>query len=521
MNKGFFSEVLTKIEGFIQNYPCTKDLHNIKGLAYYFIKNFSEAKLALKKSIEIKEDNAEAYNNLGNVYTKLGNLEKAQNSYIRAVFFNPNLPDSYSNLGNILRSLGRLDYSISCCKLAIDRNPKKADFYNNLGNSYKNNNDFNKAKKAYKKAIQLEPNFSEPYNNLGVLETFKGNKNKAEAALKKSIKLDRLNIAAHRNLSAVLQYKKNSKHLAEINSIIRHENLFPIEQCFLHFSCFNAYDQLGDYDRAYEALQLGNQIKKKLTKYNIEVDKNLFKQIKQNPYRIVEAQKKVPTNSSNITPIFILGMPRAGTSIVEQILSSHSDIYGAGELNYVSKLGGHLAVHKEFATPGELNHFSLGYTEKLHELKPDFKFFTDKMPHNFLFTGLICEAINNARIIHIHREPKATCWSNYKTLFDADELNFCYDMHDIIGYYNLYQDLMRFWTEYYPERIYHLDYEKLVINNKTETKKLLEFIDIGWDDKCLSPEKNDRLTATASASQVKEKIYQGSSKSWENYSSFK
>ena len=145
---------------------------------------------------------------------------------------------------------------------------------------------------------------------------------------------------------------------------------------------------------------------------------------------------------------------------------------------------------------------------------------TDKMPQNFLYLGLISVAFPDAKVIHVRRDPAATCWSNFKHYFTSDGLGYSYNLKDTVAYYSLYQELMNFWEKSFGDRIYHLDYELLTINQEEETKRLIKHLNLDWEQRCLEPQNNKRIVKTSSNAQVTEKVYRGSSKEWEKFKPF-
>ena len=145
---------------------------------------------------------------------------------------------------------------------------------------------------------------------------------------------------------------------------------------------------------------------------------------------------------------------------------------------------------------------------------------TDKMPQNFLFLPLILSAFDGAKIVHVHRDARATCWSNFKHYFADNNLGFAYDLRDVVSYYQMYLDLMKVWQSQYGNKIYNLDYEKLTNNQEQETRRLIKYLGLSWENRCLSPHKNKRSVATASQQQVRQKVYKGSSKEWEKYEKY-
>jgi hypothetical protein len=213
-------------------------------------------------------------------------------------------------------------------------------------------------------------------------------------------------------------------------------------------------------------------------------------------------------------------MPRSGTSLVEQIISSHSEVTGAGELPFVSQFGDSLAQGLSQTNTSALIEFRKNYLTKLEKFSNGNFIVTDKMPINFLYGGLIAAAFPEAKIVHVKRNPAAVCWANYKQYFVPKTLSYCYALEDIVDYYGLYKNLMMFWEESLINRIYSCDYEMLTVNQEIETRKLINYLGLNWEEKCLSPQDNKRSVATASNTQIREKVYQGSSQQWKKYKPF-
>ena len=210
-------------------------------------------------------------------------------------------------------------------------------------------------------------------------------------------------------------------------------------------------------------------------------------------------------------------MPRSGTTLVEQIISSHSEVSAAGELIFVKKFGFTLATQPTSVNTTAVSEFRQKYLSELSKVSKGKQFITDKMPQNFLFIPLICAALPEAKIIHVQRSAAATCWSNYKQYFVSDSIGYCYDLHDVVSYYKLYDDLMNFWQAEYRDRIYNLNYESLTTDQTNQTRKLIDHLELTWEEACLSPHKNKRSVRTASQQQVRQKVYKGSSNAWRKY----
>ena len=261
-------------------------------------------------------------------------------------------------------------------------------------------------------------------------------------------------------------------------------------------------------------------LRKKLLNYNINKDKELFRQIKANYSRIENSSLVSDKLSKKLIPIFIVGMPRSGTTLVEQIISSHSKVTGAGELNFVNQFGRAIATGISEANNESLLDFCHNYLNKLQNVSEGNLIVTDKMPHNFLYIGLIAKAFPEAKIIHVKRNPAAVCWANYKKHFVSKDLGYSYALNDVISYHKLYQNLMDFWKKTLSNRIYNLDYELLTVNQDSETRQLIDYLGLNWDEKCLSPENNTRRVKTASNLQIRKKVYRGSSEEWKKYQPF-
>ena len=192
----------------------------------------------------------------------------------------------------------------------------------------------------------------------------------------------------------------------------------------------------------------------------------------------------------------------------------------AGELKDISHYGSLLAQGVTEATSQTVSEFRKNYLCKLTKRSDGKHFVTDKLPQNFRYIALICSAFPEAKIVHVQRDTAATCWSNYKHYFPASGLGYCYDLDDVTDYYALYSDLMQFFQTFYSDRIYNLDYEKLTTDQNSESKNLIQYLGLEWENACLSPQENKRAVRTASQQQVRQKVYQGSSQQWRKYKPF-
>ena len=287
------------------------------------------------------------------------------------------------------------------------------------------------------------------------------------------------------------------------------------------FALADINKSLGNHEDYIKFLNEGNSLRKEEIKYSFEESQN-FHSIITKLFSSTQPIIKTSSKSiSDIKPIFIVGMPRSGTSLVEQIISSHKSVHGAGELlnfrNIITPiLDNHLSKKNSSIPNEDMLKIRNEYLDSLGSLKAKENIITDNMPMNFRLLGFILSAIPEAKIIHLTRDPMATCWSNFNHYFTAGN-GFSFDQEDLAKFYLLYQELMNFWHKLFPNKIYDLNYENLTINQEKETKKLIKYCDLEWDENCLDFHKNQRGVLTASSAQVRKKMYQGSSEAWKKY----
>ena len=476
-----------------------------------------DAAKAFEKAIALKPNYAEAYNNLGVTLEQNGNLNKAINLYKKSIILKPNYVEAYNNLGNVLKSQGKLKEAIDAYEKAISINPKYAEAFFNKGIIQKELGKLEEAIDAYEKAISMNPDYVDAYFNKGVVRVIQGKFSEASEAYKKALTLKPDYCEAHRNLSNFTNYQPKNSQIGVVSDLLKRKDLSEKDKCNLHYAMAKMMEDLGDFSKAYEHYSVGGALRKKELLYKPENDSLLFSKIKET-FPSLETQSIKKSNKQlKHTPVFILGMPRSGTTLVEQIISCHSNVQGAGELDLLRRLGHSLACGQEKIESKNLLNLRSSYLAELKNISCEKPFVTDKMPTNFLYIGLILTALPEAKIIHVKRDPKATCWSNFKHYFSGKGLKYSYDINDTIHFFNLYKDLLQYWNKKYRERIYSLNYEKLTIEQELETKKLIEYIGLDWEDACLSPHKNTRNVQTASVKQVRNRVYTGSSKAWQRY----
>jgi tetratricopeptide (TPR) repeat protein len=470
-----------------------------------------------KLAIKIKPDYAQAYINLGSALKAKGELDDAIDSYKLAIKIKPDYAEAYNNMGNALKEQGRLDEAIEAYMKALAIKPDYAEAYSNMGVILADQSKPEEAIEAYTKALAIKPDYAEAYNNMGNALKDHGKLDAAIEAFNKALSFKSVCSEAHKNLSPLVKYELNNPQIITVSELIERPDLKDQDMCYLHYAAAKMKEDLGDLGAAFENYVAGGALRQKLLAYDQKQDQRLFTKIKNTAPKLREFSLKTSHEVISQTPVFILGMPRSGTTLVEQIISSHSQVCGAGELSFLDRFGGKLSRGDGDISSNNLLAVRKAYLNELKKVSENKPFVTDKMPHNFLNIGLILKALPEAKVIHVKRDPAATIWSNFKYYFQAKGLGYSYKLEDTVKYYKLYQNLIEFWDESYGDQIYHIDYDKLTVEQEPETRRLIEHLELDWEDACLSPQENRRSVRTASQLQVREKVYKGSSKAWRKF----
>jgi Flp pilus assembly protein TadD len=517
---GKINESLIISQKSVELDPQNTEVHNNLGVILQELGRFEEAEQSLKQAIKLKPDFAEAHNNFGILLKEQGRLEEAEASYGQAIELKPDFAEAYNNLGIILNELGKLDEAEASYRQAITLKSDYAEAYNNLGIILNELGKLDEAEASYRQAITLKPDFAEAYNNLGIVLQGLGRMEEAEISYRKAIELKPDLAEAHRNLTVMKQFDAQDEQYLKMLELYLDKNISEEQRCHINFGLAKACEDLGDYEKAFAHYSEGNALRKKLLNYHINQDVELFKQIKSNYPQVLKNSLELNNLTKKPIPIFIVGMPRSGTTLVEQIISSHSKVTGAEELSFVGQLGSSIGRGLSDLNTDSLINFRERYLMKLQSVSNGNLIVTDKMPQNFCYIGLLAAAFPEAKIVHVKRNPAAVCWANYKQYFVSKGIGYCYAIDDVISYHKLYENLMGFWTNTLSKRIYNLDYEQLTVNQESETRQLIDYLDLNWDENCLSPQNNKRNVKTVSNIQVRQKVYQGSSEQWKKYQPF-
>ena len=449
-----------------------------------------------------------------------GNFKKAESFYRTVLQTHPSSLNVNFNLGVLLAQLERLDEAEKFYKKAILSKPDFAEAHNNLGILFDKTERFEDSEECYKKAILSKPDFAEAHNNLGNKLFEIGKLKDSEECYKKALTLKPDFVDAHFNICKLKNFRKEDQQLIQMQKLYEDQSLPKEKHIRLCFTLGKVFEDLNEINKSFRYYTEGNSVHKKTLNYSIKQDIQEFKKLKKSYKDIKKISIKDITLATEPKLIFIVGMPRSGTSLIEQIISSHSKVTGAGELSYIAEFGHSIAVGDSRIDAEAILNFRKKYLKKIQKLSNENSVVIDKMPANFMYLGLISTAFPKAKIVHVKRDSAATCWGNYKNFFNREVNLYSYDLNDLIIYYKLYLNLMNLWKREYGKQIYTLNYESLVIKQEYKTRKLIEFLDLEWENKCLEPENNTRRVNTASKRQIRQKVYQNSSAEWKKFEPF-
>ena len=494
--------------------------HNNLGALLRELGRLDESESVLRKAIIAKADFFGAINNLGITLQEMGKLDEAEKNLRQAIVLKPEFADAYYNLGITLKKSKRIDEAEVFYRQAIELNPGYIKAYINLGIALKEMGRLDEAEATFRKAIALKPEYAEAFNNLGITLKGLGRLDEAEATFRKAIELQPNCAKNHLNLTLMKKFKSEDKQFLKMRELYLDKNIAEEERCQINFGLARAYEDLGSFEQSFKHYNEGNSLHKKLLGYEINQDIELFEKIKSSYEQIKQSSLENEKLEEKLMPIFIVGMPRSGTTLVEQIISSHPKVTGAGELSFISQFGQSTATGYSQASKEALLKCRQEYLSKLEKISNGNNVVTDKLPHNFLYLGLIVAAFPHAKIVHVKRDPAAVCWANFKQYFSTKNLGYSYGLDEVISYHQLYEDLMKFWMNSLSKRIHNLNYELLTVDQENVTRSLIDYLGLDWDEKCLTPQNNQRNIKTASDIQVRKKVYQGSSQQWKKYEPF-
>lgn len=488
---GDFVKAEMVLNTILSHYPKNADAYNLLGTLYHQTNRNQIAIPLIEKAIKLNGKRSYFYNNLGNAYKEMGENNKAALAFKRALKIKPDSVSARSNLGNIYVILGDADRGI----------------------------------REQKKTLKIQPDYHIGHFNLGNAYLEKGMKDEAITCFRRTIELDPTYAKAYRNIVDSRKIKTVDHDIRALEALLHSDKVVNVsDREQLLFGAAKAYDDLKDTETSWKYLKEGNDLHRSTFEYKVEDDLTVMDGLRRTITDKFIAENQLKT-TANISPIFILGMPRSGTSLIEQILASHPEIYGAGELYFFEQLVYHKikkGTHAKFEdvlpklNSSDFEELAKHYMSQLKTLPTKSKLITDKMPRNFLYVGLIKTLFPNAKIIHCCRQAEDSCLSIYKKIFVGRQY-FAYDLDELGQYYNGYLDLMAHWHKILPGEILDIHYEDVIADTEGKTHQLLDWCGVEWDDACLDFHKTQRVVRTASSAQVRQPIYKSSVAAWKQY----
>jgi tetratricopeptide (TPR) repeat protein len=325
-------------------------------------------------------------------------------------------------------------------------------------------------------------------------------------------------------LAVTKRFERYDQDVAAVESLLAGSDLSDPERMRLELARGKILDELGRHDEAFAAIARGNAMMRRSFSYDVKDALATMLQLSRT-FDAAQLARGAGLGCHDRTPIFIVGMPRSGTSLVEQILASHSRVHGAGELSTFADVCSNVSQTEDGELvelrhgvwgPADLHGLGAAYVARIRELMPDAVHITDKMPGNFMNLGLIHSTLPSAKIVHVRRNPLDNCWSLFKILFETGQ-RYSYDLEELALYYLGYRALMRHWQRALPGRILELDYEDLVADQSGETERLLGFCGLELEAGCLDFHRTKRVVRTASAAQVRQPMFASSVGAWKHY----
>tara|TARA_S200000501_G_scaffold188839_1_gene177626 strand:- start:23512 stop:25377 length:1866 start_codon:yes stop_codon:yes gene_type:complete len=481
---------------------------------------YDESFSLFKKCYELDPKNPIILNSYGVGLCTKGMFIESIPIFKQVIELAPEFFDGYSNLGLALQKTNRIEESSNAYEKAFKINPKNLMLNINIGSLHQQKRDAKKALEYYENAKKIDPFFPQIYNNLGIIYGEIGEKQKAFEHYRQALKLDPDYVKAFRHISYTNLLKKDDPIIINMIKKYLDKNTSKDDKVEIAFGLGNFFEYYKDYKKAFKFFKEGNDFIKEINgKYDFQKVKRGIKKM------LVKYPKKITSNlNTSFSPIFILGMPRSGSTILENVISNHPNIDAMGELTGINDLATKSKKNNKFwpdvldeFNSDDLNFLQNLYINNVKEFSPKVKrIFTDKMPYNFLYLGFIKSIFPNSKIIYTSRGSIDNCLSVY-SLKLLGEHKYSHDLLDLSNYYNLHIEIMEHWFNIFPNEIYHFKYEEFVNNPKDMTKKLFKYLEIDYIENLERFDLNSSIVRTASNHQVRDRVNSSSIEKWKNY----
>jgi tetratricopeptide (TPR) repeat protein len=551
---GRFDDAVASYRRALALRPDFAEAHNNLGRTFLDLGQAAAAAESCRRALELNPHYAEAHDNLGSAMLELERPEEAAASYHRALKIQPDIAETHNNLGNAMLELGRTDEALASYRRALQINAEFAEAHNNLGNGLRSFGRLDEAVASYRRALEIQADFAEAHRNLGISLRLLGRTTEAEASCRRALAInprsaatlvvlaessaDRGHFAAAEDWfkqaisiepespeawAGIVRLRKMSAGDAPWLAAAQRIAAQPLparKEIQLRYAIGKYFDDVKDFEQAFLNFQRANELTK------LHRPKHDRLQLTRVADGMIQAYDQQWLSRARIEaldstrPVFIVGMLRSGTTLAEQILASHPAVVGAGELTFWSTASATYRAAAPNGRPDVLRKLADQYLGLLGNLSEGALRVVDKMPTNFAFLGLIHAALPNARIIHMRRNPMDTCLSIYFQHFET-AVSYANDLEDLAHYYTEYVRVMNHWRSILPpQAILDVPYEGLVSDQETWSRRMLDFIGLPWDPRCLEFHATERTVITASKWQVRQKITGSSVLRRRNYEKF-
>ena len=550
-----YSKAADILERAVRVNPGDPETHNNLGLAYKGLNRFADAEYAFRSSLKINAAQAATQNNLGNVLAAVDRHAEAIGSFERALGYDPGFTDCLNNLAISLKELGKCDAAMAAIKRAITAEPSRSQFHNTLGDTLLREARYEEARESFKAAIGIdgnvtarvnlstalkqlgetnesvqvlrsvladEPGNAEAHHHLGVLLEQVGDPKGAAAEHRQALQHNPRLTSSYYQIAKLRHERLSGEELARVQELLEDASLLDVLRPSLYFALSCEYEKDEDYKRSIRLLEKAQAIKAERNPYNgsavlayLDACRRIFP---------LESASEAEQGADTPVPVFIVGMPRSGTTLTEQILSSHSAVEDAGEVGFIKELASRASAETGMDFPACVREID----DKLaNELRSDYfsrmsdrcgaaPFVTDKNPLNYNFTGFIATLFPEAKIIYCKRDAMDNCVSIFRLPFD-DNQGYSHDLAALGHFYREHERLMDFWIECFGDRVLTVHYEDTVDDVEQQARRMLDFIGADFESHVLRFFENRRTVLTPSAEQVRQPIYKTSVNAWRRY----
>ncbi|WP_188796654.1 tetratricopeptide repeat-containing sulfotransferase family protein [Dyella nitratireducens] len=460
----------------------------------------------------------------GVAYMQLQQPQKSVDLLQVATTLEPNRADFAAQYAKALALTRRLQEARLVADRAMTLGPGDPMTLDTLGVVYSQAHAHEQSVSAFRRLVTMVPNHPQARFNLAYALTAMGDEAAAEQELEHCVRIDPGYGIAHLNLAQLRRQTAERNHVERLRALLPRYPNQPAAQLYLNMALAKEFDDLGDYASAFEHYRRGKSVGRERRVQSVQRDEAIFQ-------RLQASFSSAPAGQGEAGdgPIFVIGMPRTGTTLLDRILSSHPDVYSAGELQdfpatLQRQYGGNVPLLLDPSLPARAQHIDwrqLGadYLAATRPHAEHAKHFIDKLPHNFLYAGFIASALPDAKIICLRRHPLDTCLGNFRHLFEQETsyYDYSFDLLDTGRYYVGFDRLMAHWRRVFPGRIFEVRYEDLVAEQEATVRELLAFCGLPWDDACLQSERNVAPVNTPNAWQVRAPVYRDAVGRWKRY----